>query len=254
MLYENREFYIDCDGVKIHSKLDFPKEQKEKMPILVVIPGFTGHIEEEHILAVKDTANEAGFAVLRAEMYGHGLSDGDFYDHTLLLWMSEGMRVVRYASKLPFVSDVYLSGHSQGGLNAVLVAGIMSDVVKVLIPMSPAMCIVHDAKKGNTLGIEYDTDDLPEYLESPDWKLSGDYIRVAKIIPVKEAVEQYKGEVFIIHGTKDSVVPYEDAVNLADDYENARLVPIEDADHCYEEHLPEFTAVLKDFLESKYRP
>jgi alpha-beta hydrolase superfamily lysophospholipase len=135
MAYENKEFYIDCDGIDIHAKLDFPNETKEKMPILVVIPGFTGHIEEDHIIAVAKAANEVGFVTLRAEMYGHGKSGGEFKYHNVLLWMMEAARVIRYARNLDFVSDVYLTGHSQGGLTAVLAAGIMADVIKALIPL-----------------------------------------------------------------------------------------------------------------------
>ncbi|MCR5717287.1 MAG: alpha/beta hydrolase, partial [Lachnospiraceae bacterium] len=150
--FENREFYINCDGINVHAKLDFPTETKEKMPILIIIPGFTGHIEERHIIAVQEAANRVGFVTLRSELYGHGKSDGKFFDHTVLLWMSEAMRVINYARELPFVSDIYLSGHSQGGLTTVLAAGMMEDVIKAAIPMSPAMCIPEDAKRGSMLG------------------------------------------------------------------------------------------------------
>ena len=111
MKYKNEDSYIDCDGIKVHYKLDLPLEQKEGMPVLVLIPGFTGHIDEDHIIAVGRAANEAGFAVLRAEMYGHGKSGGDFHEHNILLWMSEASRVVRYAASLPFAGNIYLAGH-----------------------------------------------------------------------------------------------------------------------------------------------
>lgn len=68
---ENREFYINDDGIKLHAKLDFPAEEKDKYPLVIVIHGFTGHMEEEHIVGVSRAMNEIGFATLRAEMYGH---------------------------------------------------------------------------------------------------------------------------------------------------------------------------------------
>ena len=68
---ENREFYIDHDGIALHAKLDFPKDA-EKCPLVVVAHGFTGHMEERHITAVASALNEIGFASLRVELYGHG--------------------------------------------------------------------------------------------------------------------------------------------------------------------------------------
>ena len=76
---ENREYCLQDDGISIHAKLDFPQDREDKkLPLLILIHGFTGHMEEEHLLAVVRAANEAGFAVLRAEMYGHGESGGSF--------------------------------------------------------------------------------------------------------------------------------------------------------------------------------
>ena len=76
--------YIDCDGIKLNAYLDMPKENPEKCPLCIIIHGFTGHSEERHIVAVQEALNEIGVATLRADMYGHGKSDGKFEDHTLL--------------------------------------------------------------------------------------------------------------------------------------------------------------------------
>ena len=82
-LKENREFYINDDGIRLHAKLDFPDNVQDSCPLVIVIHGFTGHMEETHIVAVAKALNDIGFATLRAEMYGHGQSEGQFRDHTL---------------------------------------------------------------------------------------------------------------------------------------------------------------------------
>ena len=71
------EFFIDCDGIRLHSKLDKP-EGATKCPLCILIHGFTGHMEEAHLIAAQKAMNECGIAVLRVEMYGHGKSDGEF--------------------------------------------------------------------------------------------------------------------------------------------------------------------------------
>ena len=124
--------YILDDGIKLNAKLDMPKNGAEKCPICVIIHGFTGHMEERHIIAVQEAMNELGVATLRVEMYGHGGSDGEFKDHTLYKWLSNAMAAIDYARKLDFVTDVYLCGHSQGGLTAMLLAGMEKDRIKAL--------------------------------------------------------------------------------------------------------------------------
>ncbi|MBO4290850.1 MAG: alpha/beta hydrolase, partial [Lachnospiraceae bacterium] len=130
------EFYINNDGIKLHAKLDRPAGT-EKSPLCILIHGFTGHMEEPHILAAQQAMNEAGIAVLRAEMYGHGGSDGQFRDHTLYKWVTGALAVVKYAKSLDFVTDLYISGHSQGGLLTMLIGGMCADDFKAILPLSP---------------------------------------------------------------------------------------------------------------------
>ena len=246
-MFENREFFIDCDGIKVHSKLDFPAEQSEKMHVLVIIPGLTGHIEERHILAVKDTAVSCGYVVLRSELYGHGQSEGDFYNHTVLIWMHEAMRVIDYALSLPFCKDVIVSGHSQGGLTTVLAAGLMFDKIKAAIPMSPALNIWDGAKKGELFGEKFDNEHLPDgFSFGPG--VGGDYLRAAAMLPVDEAVARFNKPVLVPHGDADELVPYEWAEWLTERYGNAELVTIKGDDHCYDYHLEDVQKAVGEFL------
>lgn len=250
-MYTNEELFINCDGLKVHAKIEFPEIQLEKMPVLVLIPGFTGHIEEDHIIGVSDAAKEAGFVVLRAELYGHGKSDGDFYDHTILLWLQESIRVINYAASLPYAEKIILAGHSQGGLLSVLAAGVMSDKISALLPLSPAVSIPEDAKKGSMLGNDFDVNNLPEFIQSDSWKVSSNYIRVARMLPVEDTINAFKKPVLIIHGTKDEAVPYKYGKELTEKYSDANLISIENADHCYNGHLDEVKAAVKEFLVSQ---
>lgn len=247
-MYSNEELFINCDGLKVHAKIEFPQVQNEKMPVLVLIPGFTGHIEEDHIIGVSSAATDAGYVCLRAELYGHGKSDGEFYDHTIYLWLQEAIRVINYAASLPYTDKVILAGHSQGGLLAVLAAGVMEDKISALLPLSPAMCIPEDAAEGHILGIDFNNTNLPEYIQSDNWKLSSNYIRVARMLPVDAAISKFNKPVLIIHGTADESVPYKYGKELNDKYLNSTLVSIEGDNHCYNYHLDLVKSAITDFL------
>ncbi len=159
-----QEFFIPSDGIKLHAKLEKPRNT-EKCPLAIVIHGFTGHMEERHILAVSQAMNGMGVATLRVEMYGHGQSEGRFEDHTLYKWVTGALAVVDYAKTLEFVDSLYLCGHSQGGLLTMLVAGMKRDDFKAIIPLAPAWMIPDGARQGNLVGQSFDPEHIPETIE-----------------------------------------------------------------------------------------
>jgi alpha/beta superfamily hydrolase len=241
--------YIDCDGIKLNAYLDMPKGNQEKCPLCIIIHGFTGHSEERHIVAVQEVLNEIGVATLRADMYGHGKSDGKFENHTLFKWLTNILAVVDYAKKLDFVTDIYMTGHSQGGLCVMLAAAMERDIIKALIPLSPAAMIPEIARSGELLGIRFDPENIPEMLEAWDGRcLNGNYARVAQTIRVEDAVDRYTKPVLIIHGDKDEAVPYEYSVRFSKQYRNCKLVTISGDNHCYDHHLEMVTEAVKEFM------
>ena len=243
-----QEFFINDDGIKLHAKLEKP-DHVEKCPLLVIIHGLTGHMEERHIAAVADTALELDMAALRVEMYGHGKSEGRFEDHTLLKWISNALKALDYAKSLDFVTDIYLTGHSQGGLLSILVAGMRHDDIKALIPLSPALCITDGARTGNILGMTFDPEHIPdEFFLSGGERLRGDYLRAAQLIDVPEMMKKFRGPVLFVHGDADEAVPAEYSVKAKDEYENARLVLIPEDTHCFDHHLDQMLAAVKTFL------
>ena len=242
-----KEFFIDSDGTRLHAKLD-RTEGAEKGPLCILIHGFTGHMEEDHIKAAQKAMNDAGVSVLRVEMYGHGGSDGEFKDHTLYKWVTNALAAVKYAKSLDFVTDLYLSGHSQGGLLTMLVGGMCPDDFKALLPLSPAWMIPEIAREGNVLGTSFDPKHIPDMITSGSWELSGDYIRVAQTIHVEDEIERFEGPVLIIHGDADETVPFSYAEKAAKLYKNAELVPIHGDDHCFTKHLNEMADAVRAFF------
>ena len=229
--------YIYDDKTKLNAYLDMPKNGAKKCPLCVIIHGFTGHGEERHIVATQEAMNEIGIATLRVEMYGHGHSEGEFRNHTLHKWISNALAAFDYVRTLDFVTEVYLCGHSQGGL------------LSILSPMSPAICIPKGARIGNLLGIPFDPVNIPKELAWDDRTLDGNYIRVAQSVDSDKAIEGYEGKVLLIHGDADEVVPYEDSVDAAKKYKNCEFVTIKGDNHCYDYHLDEVVSALKKYLK-----
>lgn len=241
---------IMSDGIALQADLDMPETQKEKMPVVVLIHGLTGYRTETHILAAAKAFNECGYAVLRADMFGHGESGGKFVDHTLYKWVSNAITLVDYARALPFADRIYLSGHSQGGLTAMLTAAMKRDVISGLIPLSPAVMIPEAAREGFMLGLKFDPEHIPDIIYTWDGReFGGNYLRVAQTIHPEEAIDRYTGPVLLIHGDEDEAVPYHYAAEAAARYKNCEFITIPGDNHCYNHHLDQVVAALKDWAK-----
>ena len=242
--------FITDDGIKLNAKLDMPTNGATKCPLCLVFHGFTGHIEEDHILAVSKGLNEVGVATLRVDLYGHGNSDGEFKNHNLYKWLNNILTVVDYAKTLDFVTEMYMCGHSQGGLAVTLAAAMERDVIKALIPLSPAYVIIEGAKQGELLGQPFDSDNIPDMLQSWDGReLSGNYIRVAQSIDLDAAIKKYTGPVLIVHGDADEAVPVEYGIEASKKFANCTLKLIPGDTHCYDYHLDQAVEVVQEFVK-----
>lgn len=246
-----KEFYIEDDGIKLHSRLDMPAgyEEGTKCPLVIIIHGLTGHMEEPHIRAIAAQFNELGMATLRAEMYGHGKSGGDFHRHNLFKWLNNAMTVTDYAKSLDFVTDLYLCGHSQGGVTTELVGGMKHEDFRAIMPLSPATFITEGARAGREFGYEFDPDRIPDELPVNDEQtVDGNYVRAAQLLDIDYAIEKYKGPVLIVHGDQDEAIPVHYSEEAAAKYSNARLVIVKGDDHCYNYHLDEVLAAIREFI------
>lgn len=254
---ENKEFYLQHDGLKIHCKLDFPdvlQTPEDKCPLLILEHGLTGHMEERHILGIAGHMVSLGFAVLRVELYGHGKSEGAFRDHTVLKWVDQMLTVVDFASSQPFVTNLYLAGHSQGGLTTMLVGALEKDRLKAIVPLAPAIVIWDGARKGMMFGAKLEDGRIPDEVTMPNGRTFGsNYFRTARLLPVEEAIRCYDKPVLIVHADTDESVPVQYALDAAEAYQNCTLKIVEGDTHCYDRHLDRVCQIVGEFLTEMER-
>ncbi len=245
-----KDFYIDDNGTRLHCRLELPKDST-RCPLLIIIHGLTGHMEEEHLSALARAAADSGFAALRADMYGHGQSGGTFADHTVHRWLANVLAVTEYAKSLAFVNGLYLAGHSQGGLVSAMAAGICPQDYQALILLSPSLNIPEDARQGNFLNVfRFDPDHVPASFAWDGKKLQGNYLHDVQNICTEEYIKEYKKPVLIIHGSEDEVIPVSVSLKAAEQYSDGRLVIIDGDDHDYHSHADIMTAAAMQFLQA----
>lgn len=244
-----KDFYINDNGIRLHCRLDRP-ENSTRCPLLIIIHGLMGHMEEEHLSALAQEAVVNGFAALRAEMYGHGQSGGTFADHTVGKWLENIQAVTEYAKSLDFVSSLYLAGHSQGGLAAAMAAGMRPQDYRALVLLSPSLNIPEDARQGNFLNtFRFDPGHIPASFVYDGRQLKGEYLHDAQSIRTEEYIGMYRKPVLIIHGDRDEVIPVSVSEKAVEQYSDCRLVTAAGDDHDYHFHADRMTDAAMRFLQ-----
>ena len=238
------------DGIELCAVLERP--QAERCPLVIVLHGFTSTKDKPHTLAACRAMRAAGFATLRFDLYGHGESGGEFRQHTLHKWISNTLAVLHAARRLDFVTEIWLSGHSQGGLTAALAGGMAPDLVRGLILRAPAFMIPRCAREGSLLGFAFDPLHVPEEIGVlKGLTLGGDYIRVAQTIHAEDAIRRFPGPVLLLHGDADDVVPPEDSREAAHMYHRCRLEMIAGETHHFDRHPEQMEALIREWLAAQ---
>ncbi len=239
------------DDIRLSAVLETPEGAPEGGPLVILLHGLTSAKDRPHTLLAAQAMREAGFATLRFDLYGHGESGGEFRKHTLPKWISNTLAVIDHVRGLGY-TDLWLSGHSQGGLVAALVAGMEADRIRGLILRAPAFMIPQAARDGNLLGYRMDPDRIPDSFSTiKELKLDGTYIRIAQTIHAEEAVDRYKGPVLILHGDQDDTVPLADSQRIAKRYQNCKLVVISGETHHFDRYPEQMQEIIRSWMENQ---
>lgn len=246
------EWIID-DGIRLSAVLEKPADSDGRR-IVILLHGFTSAKDRPHTIRAAEAMREAGYATLRFDLYGHGESGGEFRKHTLYKWISNTITVIDYVRGLGY-TEIYLSGHSQGGLVAALAAGMEAERISGLILRAPAFMIPQCARDGNMLGRVFDPDHIPD--EVPVIKgltLEGNYVRVAQTIHVEDAADRYKGPVLILHGDEDDTVPLAESQKTARRYSDCTVVVMKGETHHFDRHPEEMKEMIRGWLKERTCP
>ena len=238
------------DGIELRAILERP--HSGSCPLVIVLHGFTSSKDRDHTVAACRAMRQAGCATLRFDLYGHGESGGEFRNHTLHKWISNTLAVLGYARSLDFVTDIYLSGHSQGGLVAALVGGMAPDLIRGLILRAPAFMIPRCAREGSLLGFSFDPARIPDEIQViKGLTLGGNYLRVAQTINTDDAIGRFPGPVLILHGDADDVVPPEDSRAAAGQYRHCGLALLPGETHHFDQAPEQMEAIIRAWLKKE---
>lgn len=222
---------IQRDGLNLVGDREEPFGEIYDMAILM--HGFTANRNTDLLKQIADNLRDENVASVRFDFNGHGESDGKFEDMTVVNEIEDAKAILDYVRTDPHVRNIFLIGHSQGGVVASMLAGLYPDVIKKVVLMAPAAQLKDDALNGNTQGASYNPDHIPTAVPFKDKKLGGFYLRTAQVLPIYEVSQRYNGPVSIIVGSNDEVVDPKYSKKYDEVYSNSELHIIDGSDHSF---------------------
>ena len=161
------------------------------------------------------------------------------------------MAVIDHARGLGY-TELYLSGHSQGGLAAALTAAMEADRIRGLILRAPAFMIPQCAREGNLLGQAFDPEHIPDSVPViKNLVLDGNYLRTAQTLHAEDAADRFPNPVLILHGDEDDTVPPEVSREMACRYRDCELVMMAGETHHFDRHPEQMRELIRNWLTER---
>lgn len=207
------------------------RHRKGRGPAIVFLPGYMSDMEGGKASALDAWARAQGREMLRLDYSGCGASEGTFTDGTLGVWRDDVLLLIDSLLQNPFI----LVGSSMGGWLALLVGLSRPERLSGLVGIAAApdftdWGFTQDQKlqilREGRIERPSDYADQPYVTTKGFWQ-SGEASRllhgpVAIDCPVR-----------LLHGQRDDVVPWRNALTLAQQLRSAdvQTVLIKDGDH-----------------------
>ena len=242
---------IDGSMGKLSAVIQKPKG--EKLQMVMILHGFTGNKNEKLLTTLADALEAQGIASIRFDFNGHGESEGDFVNMTVLNEIEDARHVYEYVRDLRYVDSVSVAGHSQGGVVTSMLAGELGrENVKSIVLLAPAAVLRDDAIRGNVMGTAYDAGNPPESVKIfGRFDLGRNYMLTSQTLPIYETAAKFTGPVCVIHGTADRIVPYTYSERYNKIYADSEIHLIDGADHGLTGFEDEAAKMAVNFLKKR---
>ncbi len=218
-------FECKREGLTIRGT-QYRKNNGENLPIAISCHGFMANQETVRQYAI--LLADLGYAAFCFDFNGGSVmksqSEGKTTDMSILTEMRDLEAVLAYVKSLPYVNPerIFLMGCSQGGFVSAMVAAKNEHPIEKLCLFYPALCIPDDARAGKMMMSKFDPYNVPETFRCGPMKLGRCYAEDARDIDPFEKIKDYKGEVLIVHGTKDNIVDIKYAHCAVETYKSTK--------------------------------
>ena len=245
---------------KIACKITLPKgfnPETDQVPMVILMHGIFASKDLIPIPSFARGLAKAGIASIRLDFDGHGKSGGRMQDMTIEKELADARTVWEYVQTLPYVSQVGMLGHSQGGVIASMTAGRLANEQKApagVVLVAPGSVIKEACQGGKFFNARFDPKNPPEYIRCWGFmKLGREYLLTTQQLDIFGTASAYHGPVLLLHGNKDSIVPLwcsEKYLATYGDHATLRVIP--GVNHTITTHRKEVVQYAVDFFQQVF--
>lgn len=255
----SREYKVFGPQGGLAMEVTFPddfNEETDKCPMVILMHGIFSSKNIVPIPALAKALSKEGIASICFDFGGHWKSEGQMQLMTVGKEIEDALAMWEYAKSLPYVSQIGLLGHSQGGVVASMTAGILAsrgESPDALVLIAPGSVIQDACKGGKFFGAEFNPSDPPEYVKCFGiMKLGREYILSTQELDIYGTAKAYTGPVRLIHGNKDTIVPMICSEKFVETYtQDAELIVVEGENHMITRRLKTVVSHAVSFFASK---
>ena len=248
--YQMTEWECQNGEKTIRGHILLPQDYEEgKLPTIIFTHGYnTNHLQVPINYASKIV--DEGYACILFDFCGgsrQSTSDGDGTEMSIFTEEEDLKCVFEQTKAMEFVDpdQIFLFGISQGGVIASLAAADLTDQVKAMVLCFPAYTLVDDAKASYA-----SIDEVPETVDLMGFTIGRFFYEKLFDLDMMAEISGYKGDVLILHGTADDLVPYSSSEKAVETFEHASLIPIEGAGHGFRDaYLEEAMVPITEFIK-----
>ena len=225
------EVLAQNDGIITQDNLTILSPSYQSNTAIIFYPG--AKVEAEAYLPLLDQIRQTGITCILVDMPFHmAIFDSDAAEDVM--------------TQFPEIEHWYLAGHSMGGAIASELAKLYPDVIKKMVLWAPAFNLP-DALHYLTGQVE-----RAKTYDHGGYEISDDFVEDILKRDFYQELDTYQNDLLVIHGTKDTTVPYE----ISNKYmklfhKGTKFISIEDGNHNFDK-LSDIKQVLKltlDFFE-----
>ena len=241
----------DAEGDMNIFGLKFVPEGDGPFPAVICAHGITGMCFNFFDYAIY--LQNAGYLVYAFDFCGgnyddNAQSDGEFIDMTINTEMADLKAVFEEVKSWDEVDtdNIFLMGHSQGGLVTSLVAGDIMDEINGIVLIAPGYELVDMVRSKYP-----NRADIPEMFDMfSSFKVGQAYGVSLWDLNWQVVIERFTKPVLLLHGTKDSVIQYRYSVEAAENFEDAQIELFPNQGHWLEgDSFDRSCVIVQDFLD-----
>ncbi|RCL02884.1 MAG: abhydrolase [Candidatus Tokpelaia sp. JSC161] len=225
--------FIEIDETKIAVL----ERKGKKQPGLFWLGGYRSNMMGTKASAIDILADELSLSAIRYDYSGHGLSEGDFFQGSISVWLQQSLIVFKKFTNGPQI----LIGSSMGGWIAIRMAQELKKQqtnIAGIILVAPAPDFTKTLLKHNLTQTEKLSLKTKGFVEISSIPYTHLLISDGDKNLVMNGLINIECPIHILHGMKDEVIPYQHTLQLMKHLplNDVTLTLIKDGNHSLSRH------------------